>query len=235
MTNSMKPVYLIGGRGARRGQPDAAFLAALRETGKPSPAVGYIGTANDDDARFLGFMKSEMAQAGAGSINHAVLTPRRADVKKAQEILAASDIIFVGGGDVERGMEVLAEKNMCDFILQLYRQGKPFFGVSAGSIMMAKEWVRWRDPDDDATAEIFPCLGVAPVLCDTHAEDDDWQEIKALLALEKDGTEGYGITSGSAIKVFPDAKVAALGGPVAHYVRRAGKVTQLPDLIPAES
>ena len=130
-------------------------------------------------------------------------------------------------------MEVLQEKDMIDFLFQLYQQGKPFFGVSAGSIMLAKEWVRWRDPDDDSTAELFPCLGLAPVICDTHAEEDDWQELKALLELKQDKAEGYGITSGSAIKVFPDGKVEALGGPVAYYLRRGGRVERLPDILPA--
>jgi cyanophycinase-like exopeptidase len=195
--------------------------------------VGYVGTANDDDTRFLGFMAREMQEAGAGKVGHALITPRNADLKKAQNILVSADIIFVGGGDVERGMEVLQEKGMVDFLLGLYQQGKPFFGVSAGSIMLAKEWIRWRDPDDDATAEIFLCLGVAPVICDTHAEEDDWEELKALLELKPDKAEGYGITSGSAIKVFPDGKVEALGGPVAHYLRRSGRVERLPDILPA--
>ena len=131
-------------------------------------------------------------------------------------------------------MEVLQEKDMADFLLQLYKQGKPFFGVSAGSIMLAKEWVRWRDPDDDATAEIFPCLGMAPVICDTHAEEDDWQELKALLALEPDNVKGYGIASGAAIKVFPDGKIEALGGAVPQYIRRGERVERLPDILPAD-
>jgi dipeptidase E len=231
--NNMKPVYLIGGRPRQRGQPDTVFQAALRETGKPSPGVGYVGTANDDDTRFLGMVMKELREAGAGQIEHALMAPRNADLKKAKKILSSADIIFVGGGDVERGMELLAERNMSDFLLQLYRQGKPFFGVSAGAIMLAREWVRWRDPDDDNTAEIFPCLGIAPVLCDTHAEEDDWQELKALLALEPENAAGYGITSGSAIKVFPDGRVAAASGPVAHYIRRGGRVEKRPDILPA--
>jgi peptidase E len=234
MTNNMKPVYLIGGsRRGPHGQPDTTFQAALRECGKPSPSVGYVGTASDDDTRFLSFMMKEMQGAGAGRISHALITPHHANLKKAQDVLAVADIVFISGGDVERGMEVLREKGMVDFLFQLYRQGKPFFGVSAGSIMLAKEWIRWRDPDDDATAEIFPCLGMAPIICDTHAEEDDWQELKALLALEQDNVKGYGIPSGAAIKVFPDGKVEALAGAVSQYIRRGGRVERLPDILPA--
>lgn len=233
MTNNLKPIYLIAGSPRRRRMPDPVFQAALRESGRAAPSVGYVGTASDDDARFFRFLAGEMLEAGADRISHALITPRNADLKKAQNILISADIVFISGGDVERGMEVLREKGMVDFLFQLYRQGKPFFGVSAGSIMLAKEWIRWRDPDDDATAEIFPCLGVAPIICDTHAEEDDWQELKALLALEPENVRGYGIPSGAAIKVFPDGEVEALSGAVSQYIRRGGRVERLPDILPA--
>ena len=87
------------------------------------------------------------------------MAPEEADLKKASNILESADIIFVSGGDVEAGMDVLQEKNMMSFFNELYRQGKPFFGISAGAIMLADRWIRWPDPDDDDSAELFPCLG----------------------------------------------------------------------------
>ncbi len=232
MTIDLKPVYLMAGGPGRSRKQDPVLSLVLRESGKSAPSVGYVGTASDDDARFFGFMTAEIKAAGAGKIEHAIITPARADLKKARSILTSSDVIFIGGGDVERGMEVLREKDMADFLVDLYRQGKPFFGVSAGSIMLGKEWVRWPDPDDEDSAELFPCLGIAPVICDTHAEDDDWQELKALLALEKDGAEGYGIPSGATLKVSPDSAVEAFSGAVAHYVRRDGQVETMPEIAP---
>jgi peptidase E len=50
---------------------------------------------------------------------------------------------------------------MIDFLRNQYRKGKPFFGISAGSIMLAKNWVRWSDPQVDSSAELFPCLGIS--------------------------------------------------------------------------
>jgi peptidase E len=121
---------------------------------------------------------------------------------------------------------------MTRFLSRLYEQGKPFFGTSAGSIMLAKEWVRWRDPDDDATAELFPCLGIAPVICDAHDEEGDWQELKTTLKLGQDNVKGYGIVSGTAIKVSPDGRVEALGGAMHQFLRHGGRVDRLPDLLP---
>ena len=228
-----KPVFLLaGGRRSTSKSPDPVIQAVLKETGVTSPAVGYVGTANGDDKRFFLFMQSAFQAAGAGKVEHALICPKAADLNKAREILKAADAVFISGGDVEAGMQVLEFKKMVDFFSGLGEQGKFFFGLSAGSIMLARKWVRWRDPDDDATAELFPCMGLAPVICDTHAEDDGWEELKAALNLEKEGAEGYGIASGTAIKVYPGGKVAALGGPVMHYARSKDKLVKLADILP---
>jgi peptidase E len=233
MITAIKPVYLLaGGRGQRRKSPDPLLQAAFREFSAPSPTIAYVGVASGDDRSFFGFITVAFKEAGAGEIRHALIAPANADLKKARDILESADIIFISGGDVEAGMDVLREKDMSGFLTGLYSRGKPFFGLSAGSIMLAREWIRWRDPDDDATAEIFPCLGIAPVICDTHAEEDDWEELKSLLKLEKDGVKGYGIPSGTGVKVFPDGCVEALGGAIPQYLRRSDSVSKASDILP---
>jgi len=100
--------------------------------------------------------------------------------------------------------------------------------------MLASKWVRWPDPDDDDSAELFPCLGYAPVIIDCHDEQGGWQELQSALMLEKKGTIGYGLSSGSGISVMPDGKVKAMGGTVYQYVRRANKVEPMDNLPVAE-
>ena len=226
-----KPVYLLaGGPRSRRKGGDPLLEAVFQGFGIKDPAVAYTGTASDDDKNFFGFISSSFVSAGAGSVTHAVIAPKSADLKKAREILEEADIIFVSGGDVEYGMQVLQGKNMLGFFNELYNQGKPFFGISAGAIMLAREWVRWPDENDEKTFELFPCLGYAPVICDTHDEDSDWDELKSALTLKKDGDAGYGLASGSGVRVMPDGKVTAIGGDVFKYVNRRGKVQFLEKL-----
>ncbi len=235
MVSHQKPVYLLaGGRPRGRSTTDILIQSALRESGITSPTIAYVGTANGDDSGFFYRMAEAFKETGAKRVIHALISPRNANLKKARDILGSSDIVFVSGGDVEEGIDVLREKDMIDFLTGLYRQGKPFFGLSAGSIMLAKEWVRWRDPDDDSSAEIFPCLDIASVICDCHDEESGWQELKAALSLEKDNTRGYGIVGGAAIKVFPDGRVEALGGAIPQYIKRGGKVEREPDILPSK-
>jgi peptidase E len=237
MVSNLKPVYLLAGgrpRG-RSNRTDTLIESALKESGIPSPVIAYVGTANGDDTGFFYRMAEAFRETGAKKIVHALISPRGADLKKAKDILKSSDIVFVSGGGVDEGMRVLEEKDMVDFLRDLYRQGKPFFGLSAGSIMLAKEWVRWRDPRDESSAELFPCLDIAPIICDCHDEESGWQELKAALRLEKDNVRGYGIVGGAAIKVFPDSKVEALGDAIPQYIRRGGEVKREHDIKPVKS
>ncbi len=231
MTKYDKPVFLIaGGRESRRKGPDPLLAAVFRGFGIKDPAVAYTGTASGDDKDFFQWIASSFTGAGAGKVTHAVIAPDNADLVKARKILDEADIIFVSGGDVEAGMDILQQKNMLDFFNNLHNQGKPFFGISAGAIMLAEKWVRWPDPNDENSAELFPCLNYAPVICDCHDEQGGWEELRAALMLEKKGVTGYGLASGSGVKVTPDGTVEAMGGTVYQYIRRAKSVERLEDL-----
>jgi cyanophycinase-like exopeptidase len=229
--NNRKPLYLLaGGRGSSN---QAIFKTIFAETGKASPVIAYVGAANEDDQRFFGFMGAEIKGTGSCVLNQVLLASKKADLAKAREILSAADAVFMAGGDVEAGMEIVQKKGLTDFFRSLFDQGKLFFGVSAGSIMLADQWVRWSDPDDDSTANLFSCLGLAPVICDTHAEEDDWVELKAAILLKDDGAIGYGIPSGACLKVYPDRHTMALGKAVAVFARKGHNVVRQADLVPS--
>lgn len=233
MMNMSRQIYLLaGGRPSSLETLLLLIRTVFRDYRLASPAIAYIGTASEDSEDFFKRIAGTLRAAGADSVNQALVHSDRADLDIARNILNSADIVFISGGDVYEGISVLKEKGMIGFLRGLYEQGKPFFGLSAGSIMLAKSWVRWINPDDDSTAELFPCLGFAPIICDTHAELDDWEELKIALELSSDGQKGYGIVSGTAIKVYPNSEVEALGGVIHQFIRRESKVIRLPDVLP---
>ena len=233
MNQQPEPVFLLaGGRHSRSKKPDALLQVVYQTFGIQNPTIAYSGTASGDDRNFFGWIANELTAAGADKVVHAVIASPSADLNKAKTILESADIVFVSGGDVEAGMEILQEKKMIDFFTGLYRQGKPFFGISAGAIMLADKWVRWPDPHDDDSSELFPCLGFAPVICDTHDEQAGWEELQAALMLEKEGVKGYGLASGSAIKVMPEGNVTLVGGTVYQYMHRGNKVVKVEETLP---
>jgi cyanophycinase-like exopeptidase len=179
-----------------------------------------------------GWITKLLQDAGAAKVTLAPLCGRGGDAEKTKAVIEASDLVFLSGGDVEEGMRVLDAKGMVGVLQRLHRSGKPFFGMSAGSIMLARQWIRWLDPTDDASSELFVCLGLAPVFCDTHGEGDVWEELQALLAFSPTGAIGYGIVSGTALIVETDGTVSALGGEVHRFQKRGGGVVQVESLFP---
>jgi len=192
--------------------------------------VAYVGAASGDNSALRLSTSRMLQRAGAGSVALAPLCGRRGSLDRALPVLEDADIVFISGGDVEAGMKVLEETRALPHLGRLHKAGKPFFGISAGSIMLARQWVRWTDPTDDSTAELFPCMGFAPVLCDTHGEGDDWAELKTLLSLCPVGAVGYGIASGTAIAVRGPTEVTVLGGEVQVFHRRKSGVIRAENL-----
>jgi len=226
------PVYLLaGGPGSRR-QGDSLLNQVLESCRHPNPSIAYIGAASSDNPGFFSMISEHMRDCGAGPITLVPLAGRRFNSGKAKTILESADMVFISGGDVEAGMQVMEKRNILPFLRQLHVSGKPFFGLSAGSIMLARQWVCWDDPTDDSTARVFPCMGFAPLLVDTHGEEELWKELQVLLRLTPEGTLGYGIPTGAGLRVGPDETVEAVGNPVHRYTRHNNHVLRLADLIP---
>ncbi|HXZ94662.1 MAG TPA: Type 1 glutamine amidotransferase-like domain-containing protein [Dehalococcoidia bacterium] len=233
--NIQKPIYLMGGGHGRGMRSTFCILRSIiKDIGKVKPTISYVGVANGDNMVAYLMISIMMKAARKCHVKRVLIASKKADIGKAREALQSADAIFMSGGDVDAGMKILEEKNMVSFFRDLSKQDKLFFGVSAGSIMLANEWVRWRDPHDDSTTELFPCLSIVPVICDTHAEAEDWEELKAVLQLKEDGAFGYGIPSGSCLKIYPDGRAEALGGVITRYIRQSGQVERQANLLPID-
>ena len=85
--------------------------------------------------------------------------------------------------------------------------------------MLCRNWMSWRDPADDDTAELLDCLGFAPLLCDVHAEEDNWVEMKRLLSFFPQGEVGYGIPAEGALRVAPDGKITTIGLAPIRFIK----------------
>jgi len=228
-----KPIYLLaGGPGARRSDGDPLMTKVLASCGVPRPSIAYVGAASGDNQQFFLMISDYMRECGAGQVTLAPLAGRRVKIEKTRAIVESADMILVSGGDVEAGMEILEERQILPLLRERYESGKSFLGISAGSIMLARQWVLWEDPDDDATASAFPCMGLAAILCDTHGEDEGWEELRTLLRLTEEGTFGYGIPSGAGLCVHADGALEALGAPVHCFAKRSDRVVHDTDLPP---
>src|SRR5664280_777347 len=216
-------IFLIAG-GPQSKNNKAILAEALAQIKKKAPSVAYIGTASDDNKEFFLMLRPIIMAAGAGSVRLVPIV-RRFDPDKAKDILLSSDVVFISGGDVDLGMKYLRKRNLIPFFRELYQVGKLFCGISAGAILLCRNWMHWRDPDDDGTVELLDCLGFAPLLCDVHDEEDDWMEIKRLLGFFPQGTVGYGIPAEGALRVSPNGKIASLGSASVRFIKKANTIS----------
>jgi hypothetical protein len=185
--------------------------------------------ASDDNVGFQKMITTELALTGA-RFRAAKIAAASASIPSARDLLLEADLVFVSGGDVEHGMNLLKDKGLLPFFRDLCRDDKPMFALSAGSLMLAREWVRFPG-EDESKAELFECIGAAPIHVDAHSEDDDWSELRTLVRLLDERGDpspvGYGLTAkgGLAIEVRGDAaSFEAIGTDIPRLVARSGKV-----------
>ena len=206
------------------------YKAAIAGLGKKRPLVAYVGTATDDNRGFFAMIRGALSATTARMVLVRIASAR-ASMADARKLLDECDMVFVSGGDVERGVQVLNDRDMAQPLRALARRGRPMFGISAGSIMLAREWVRFPG-DDDARAEIFPCLGIAPVHVDAHSEDDGWSELRVLVRLLHERgdreTVGYGLTRKGGLRVELDGgqRLTPFGTPLPRIVVMRGRVME---------
>ena len=217
------PAIMIAG-----GRPrDPAIMAAMIShsfIGIDKPLVAYIGAANNDNLIFFQAMKAILLNAGAKKVNFVHLKKKNPDLEAAKRMLTEADLIFLSGGEVENGMNLLNKCGLTEFLRGLYKNGKGFIGVSAGVIMMGSHWVHWDVEGDDTTSRLFECLGFSPLLFDVHGEDEDWVELKTALKLLGNGSKGYGLPSGSMVSVDSSGELVNLEKEYIVFSNKDGNI-----------
>jgi peptidase E len=216
-----RTMYLVGGGPSAIVQTRRHFRRALSSLEKKKPLVAYLGAASGDNA---GFRKMISLALMPARVEPANTVGKRAKISETRALLDECDLVFVSGGDVHAGMQILAEKDLVEPLRALARAKKPMLGVSAGSIMLARHWVHFPD-DDEARAELFECLAIAPVHVDCHSEDDGWSELRVLVRLlheRGEKPECYGIPSRGALQV--DGTLRAHGVPLPRFGWKKGVV-----------
>jgi peptidase E len=215
-----KPVTLIAGQfGSPHFGTRPHLEAAVQLTRAEAPKALYIGAASGDDESFGTALCALIGAAGAADVFWPKLSKRARDRSVARKALEHIDFIFVGGGDVEAGMDVLGRAQLIAELRAAATRGVVFAGMSAGAIMLGERWVRWPRADStDAEAETYECLGIAPCALDTHGEGDGWGEARSFAAVRarelKRKARAYGIPSGGALLVRSGGKMHARGQPV---------------------
>jgi len=190
------------------------------------PTIAYVGAAAGDDPGFAARVQALVFGRAARVIAIELTTRTRTSTLRAR--LAAADLVFFTGGDVERGMALVDERGLAPYLRALAAQGKPMEGLSAGAILLGRWWIRFPARGEP---EPFACLGIAPGAFDTHGERDGWSELVELARRVRGERVVYGIPSHGAARWDGDA-LHALGKPLARF-RCGARPRRIADLVPS--
>ena len=219
-TRETPAMLLAGGRPVDAGVVGSIIKPALGRYIKPK--VAYIGAANGDRESFYDMIGPLLLEAGAAEMHFVRLARENIDNNTTRAVLSDADVVFLSGGEVEDGINWIKKHGLAGLLKELYLAGKQFIGISAGAIMLGDWWVRWDVPDDDDTAALFRCLGIVPAVFDTHAEDEDWIELKTVLRLLGDGSHGYGLRRGGIISADSRGTLVDLENKYMTFVYKNG-------------
>jgi peptidase E len=225
-----KPTTLIAGKFGSRHFGTKPYLAdAVRLTGKDKPVALYIGAASGDDRGFGAALAGLLKGAGIGKVLWPKLSAgKKKDASGARAALDDADLVFVGGGDVEAGIQALRGADLVADLHAAAKRGVVFAGMSAGAIMLGERWIRWpREGAGDDEAETYECLGIAPCSLDTHGEGDAWQETQSFAAVRArelgEKARAYGVPSGGALLIHCDGSMLARGEAVTVFAALPNK------------
>lgn len=231
--------YLItSGPKADKSQTSSYLAHALAASGVAQPRIAYIGTATDDSIQFMGWVEPMLVEAGAGQIDLVSLAQQDADVDLAKHMFDEADLVFISGGDPARGMEWLhRHEGICEHLRTLFAGGKIFFGISAGAIMMGANWFTYETSDgswssmppengDEPAAHLVDCLDFFPYSFDAHGEEEDWADLRRMLALMGDGGSARGLPLGGMAFCSRDGQLVNLAGEMPVFKNRDGQVIQ---------
>ena len=203
-------IIAIGGGGCTNGTDPALEDFILEVVGKTRPRIGFIGTASGNaPTKISGF---ETRFAGLGEI--AAPLPLEADAAMAATWVAPLDLVYVGGGNTARLLDVWRKTGIGAALMAAARRGTVFAGVSAGAVCWFE--AAFSDALGDGFSAL-PGLGILRGSCCPHYSEEP-HRIPAYRKAVAEGKIVPGLAIDDGVAVLCHAE-----GPVGYVTARPGR------------
>ncbi|MDQ0362371.1 Type 1 glutamine amidotransferase-like domain-containing protein [Breznakia pachnodae] len=129
-------IAIGGGENGRQGYPyETAEIdqEIVRLCEKENPKLLFIGTASNDDSNYFHSMSKVFKKLGC-IVNNLSLTINNYTEDDIYKIITQSDIVYVGGGNPKRLLELWNEKKIVKILDDASENGLILSGLSAGSL-----------------------------------------------------------------------------------------------------
>lgn len=214
---------------AGSGQPTSKVFKTLLERGlghvrgrKPRVALSLAAIAESPAIlrKFLGWFSPALFRGAEVERFTVAGEPDAMDPARARAIVERADLVFLSGGDPVIGARLLTSSGADEWLKEARARGCALAGGSAGAILLGAYWASWPEEPDGRPfdgGELVRCTGVVPdLVVDTHAEDDDWAElklVKGMLEARGERLRLRGLPTRGGVIVGADGVLEPVGDP----------------------
>jgi len=221
MNAQRKPIFLLADSQLLfRGSDDTllrALQASLQISEQNVTRAAYIGASNGDAPEFF-----ELFVAAMDGIDlHQSRLIRSEFDSEDRAFLESADLVLLAGGNTDEGWEIIKRTGMDAIITKKYYAGAVLAGVSAGAVQLGMGWY-------GKEGRVADGLKLVPYYIDAHSEQDEWSQLRSLVAAREEYAKGFGIPFGGALIYHADLSIEAVRHSVAEFEKSAegnGRVT----------
>ena len=159
MRMTARTLHLVGGGPGTMLALRRHFGAALAELARPRPLVAYVGAASNDHRGFYAMIRGGLALGAARMVLAKMASPRAQGERGASSSRGQRHGVRLRRRRRARDEDPARSRPGGRHRRPGSAAGKPIFGISAGSLMLAREWVRFPDENDEASRGDLPLPG----------------------------------------------------------------------------
>ena len=179
---------------------------------KENPKVLFLPTAGFDDIEGDEHIRDIFLGCGC-SFDYLFLTDKALTKDSIREKILSSDVIYVGGGNVEFMMNTWNETGASDILREAYEEGIIMSGYSAGAVCWFTEG--YDDCGPDRSFIFCDCLDILPYSACPHFEGNGWYNFKD--EIKNRPLSGMGIENGAAL-IYDNGAFSTMHGNDVGYV-----------------
>jgi peptidase E len=220
MNLALQPIYLFADSQLLfwRSEDNIFLRSTKKLMTRTAPKAAYIGASNGDDPQFFSIFKAAMDGIGIRNCRM-ILSAFSFD---DESFITDADLIFLAGGDVEKGWNVFNEVGLKELIIKRYYEGALLIGVSAGAVQLG---LFGLVQEEGAVNKLLDMAKLVPFVISAHEERDEWRRLREAIQLLNGNADGIGIPSGGGLVYYPNATIRAIRYPLAEFTMRNGVIS----------
>lgn len=142
----MRTIVAIGGGELRNLETYEIDQYIVKATGKKNPKALFIPTASGEAKGYIDTFNEIYGERLGCITDSLLLLSENLTNVQIKEKIFSSDLIYVGGGNTIKMMEIWRSRNIDHYLKEAYKKGTVLSGLSAGSIC----WFKFGDRESNS-------------------------------------------------------------------------------------